>query len=68
MAEDPSPQKIQLIFFRTSAGAEPVRQWLLLLCLDRGHLIALHSFIKKTRTTADEDLAFARKRHKELER
>ena len=38
-----------------------------LLCLHRGHLVALHGFIKKTRTTPDEDLALARKRQKELE-
>ncbi len=28
MAEDPPPQKIPLIFFRTLAGSEPVREWL----------------------------------------
>jgi len=39
-----------------------------LLCLYSGHLVALHGFIKKTRATPDEDLAVARKRHKELER
>ena len=39
-----------------------------LLCLFRGHLVALHAFIKKTRTTPDEDLALARKRQKELAR
>jgi phage-related protein len=39
-----------------------------LLCLYRGHLVALHGFIKKTRTTPDEDLTLARKRRKELER
>ncbi len=38
-----------------------------LLCLYRGHLVALHGFIKKTRTTPDDDLALARKRKKELE-
>jgi hypothetical protein len=32
------------------------------------HLVALHGFIKKTRTTPDEDLALARKRQKELQR
>jgi antitoxin HicB len=30
-----------------------------LLSLYRGHLIALHGFVKKTRTTPDEDLALA---------
>jgi phage-related protein len=39
-----------------------------LLCLYREHLVALHGFIKKTRTTPDDDLALARKRKKELER
>ena len=38
-----------------------------LLCVYREHLVALHGFIKKTRTTPDEDLALARKRKKELE-
>jgi phage-related protein len=118
MGDGPPPQKIPLIFFRTSAGAEPVRQWLLglvkaerhaigkdllraqwrwpvgmplcrplgdglwevrtglptkrtarvLLGLYRGHLVALHGFIKNTRTTANQDLALARKRQRELER
>ena len=39
-----------------------------LLCLNRRHLVALHGFIKKTRTTPDEDFTLARKRQKELER
>jgi phage-related protein len=39
-----------------------------LLCLYREHLLALHGFIEKTRTTPNEDLALARKRRKELER
>jgi hypothetical protein len=25
---DPPPQKIPLIFYRTAAGGEPVREWL----------------------------------------
>jgi antitoxin HicB len=28
VAEDPKPKKIALIFFRTLAGSEPVREWL----------------------------------------
>ena len=28
MAGDPEPQKIPLIFYRTEAGSEPVRDWL----------------------------------------
>ena len=118
MAEDPSPPKMPLVFFRTQAGSEPVREWLkglpeaerhaigkdllraqwrwpvgmplcrpvgnrmwevrtdlptrrtarVRLCFYRSHLVAVHGFIKKTRTTPDEDLALARKRQKELER
>lgn len=118
MPGDPQAQKIPLVFFRTSTGHEPVRDWLkdlpeaerraigkdllraqwrwpvgmplcrpmgsglweirtdlptkrtarVLLCLYREHLVALHGFIKKTRTTPDEDLKLARKRKKELER
>ena len=118
MSEDPQAPKILLVFFSTSAGHEPVRDWLkdlpeaerraigkdllraqwrwpvgmplcrlmgsglweirtdlptkrtarVLLCLYQEHLVALHGFIKKTRTTPDEDLGLARKRKKELER
>lgn len=118
MPEAQQPRKIPLIFYRTVAGAEPVRGWLkglqeaerhaigrdllraqwrwpvgmpicrplgnglweirtdlptkrtasLLLCLHREHLVALPGFIKKTRTTPDDDMATARKRQKELER
>lgn len=39
-----------------------------ILCVYREHLVALNGFIKKSRTTPDEDLALARKRQKELER
>ena len=38
-----------------------------LLCIYRGHLVALHAFIKKTRTTPEDDLALARKRQRELQ-
>ena len=38
-----------------------------LICFCRGHIVALHGFVKKTRTTPDEDIALARKRQKELE-
>lgn len=118
MLEGPPPQKTPLVFYRTGAGSEPVREWLkglpeterqaigkdllraqwrwpvgmplcrplgnglwevrtdlptkrtarVLLCLCHGHLVALHAFIKKTRTTPDEGLALARRRQKELER
>ncbi len=39
-----------------------------LLCLYHEHLVALHGFIKKTRTTPETEMATARKRQKELER
>jgi phage-related protein len=39
-----------------------------LLCFYRDHLVALDGFIKKTRTTPQDDLALARERQKELER
>jgi phage-related protein len=118
MADDPPPQKVPLIFFRTEAGGEPVREWLkglpeaerhaigkdllrsqwqwpagmplcrplgaglwevrtdlpsnrtarVLLCHYRRRLVALHAFIKKTRTMPDEEMVLARKRQKELER
>ncbi len=118
MKDEPRPQKIPLIFYRTASGSEPVREWLkgleemerhaigkdllraqwrwpvgmslcrpvenglwevrtdlprkrasrVLHCLYRGHLVALHGFINKTRATPNEDLATARKRQKELER
>jgi phage-related protein len=38
-----------------------------LICVWHGHLVALHGFIKKTRSTPFEDMALARKRQKELE-
>ena len=39
MTEDPPPQKIPLIFFRTRAGSEPVREWLKELPEDERHAI-----------------------------
>src|SRR6202140_4449855 len=38
-----------------------------LVCFWRGHLVALHGFVKKTPATPVEDMALARKRQKELE-
>ena len=38
-----------------------------LICSSAAHLVALHGFIKKTRTTPQDDLALARKRQKELD-
>jgi phage-related protein len=117
MAREQAPQKIRLVFFRTNAGREPVREWLkgldeadrhaigkdllraqwrwpvgmplcrpmgkglwevrtdlagnrtarVLICPYQGRLVALHGFVKKTRTTSQNDLALARNRQKELE-
>jgi phage-related protein len=39
-----------------------------MICYNRGHLVALHGFVKKMRAAPGEDLALARKRQKELER
>jgi phage-related protein len=39
-----------------------------LICFYQSRLVALHGFIKKTRTTPADDLALARTRQKELER
>jgi len=36
------------------------------ICHQEGCLVALHGFIKKTRTTPDDDLAIARRRQKEM--
>ncbi|NKI96841.1 type II toxin-antitoxin system RelE/ParE family toxin [Rhizobacter sp. SG703] len=37
-----------------------------LICQEEGVLVALHAFIKKTQKTPDDELALARRRHKEL--
>lgn len=39
-----------------------------LICFYAGRLVALHGFIKKTRSTPADDMVLARKRQKELER
>ena len=112
------PQKVLLVFFRTRAGVEPVRDWLkemgdldrraigrdlmraqwrwpagmplcrpmgkglwevrtdltrnrtarVLICMYHGHLVALHGFLKKMRTTPKSELSLARSRQKEIER
>jgi phage-related protein len=38
-AENPEPQKIPLVFFRTPAGSEPVREWLKQLPQEERHAI-----------------------------
>jgi hypothetical protein len=54
MTDDLAPKKIPLVFFRTPAGSEPVREWLRQLPQDERHAIG-------------NDLTLARKRKKELE-
>jgi phage-related protein len=39
-----------------------------LICMYDGHLVALHGFLKKTRTTPKSELSLARSRQKEMER
>jgi phage-related protein len=39
-----------------------------LICFYQDRLVALHGFVKKTRSTPEGDLTLARKRQKELER
>jgi phage-related protein len=117
MASERPPRKIELVFFTSEAGGEPVRDWLrgldeperhaigtnllraqwrwpvgmplcrpmgkglwevrtdlpgnrtarVLICFYHDRLVALHGFIKKTRSTPEGDLTLARKRQKELE-
>ena len=117
MVSGRAPRKVPLVFFRSDAGKEPVRDWLrglgqadrrsigmdllraqwrwpagmplcrsmgkglwevrtdlpgnraarILICFYQGHLVALHGFIKKTRTTPEAELALERKRQRELE-
>jgi phage-related protein len=38
----------------------------LILCFHNGNLVVLHGFVKKTRKTAEADLALARRRMKEV--
>jgi len=77
MAEDPQPQKIPLIFVRTLAGSEPVREWLKELpeaerrAIGKDLLRAQWHWpvgMPLCRAMGNgEDLALARKRKKELE-
>lgn len=114
---DESPRKIELVFYRSAMGNEPVRDWLaglpvenrravgqdlqrvqyrwpvgmplvrpmgkglfevrtdlpdgtiarVLFCFHAGELYALHSLIKKSKTTPVKDLELARNRKKEIE-
>jgi phage-related protein len=41
MADTPQPQKIPLVFFRTAAGSEPVRDWLKELPQQERHAIGI---------------------------
>jgi phage-related protein len=59
------PMGRQLWEIRTDLPAKRTAR--VMVCLYREHLVALHGFIKKSRTTPQGDLALARKRKKELE-
>ena len=73
-------KRVPLVFFRTEAGAEPVREWLLelplaspriarvIVCVHEEELYALHAFIKKTRKMPESDLKLARRCKHQLER
>jgi phage-related protein len=50
---------------RTNLPTKRTARIMISVCRD--HLVVLHGFIKKTRSTHREDLAMARKRQKELE-
>lgn len=110
-------RKMPVVFYRTLAGAEVVRDWLrsldqrdrnaigqdlmrvqyrwpvgmplcrplgdglwevrsdlpsrriarMLFSVQQGNILVLHGFIKKSQRTPDEDLALARRRHREFE-
>jgi hypothetical protein len=72
LPEHPEPQKTPLVFYRTAAGSEPVREWLKGLDEMERQAIGRDLPTKRTarvsRATPDEDLAIARRRRKELER
>ncbi len=38
-----------------------------LICVHSGHLVALHGFIKKAKTTPNHDLELARRRQREVQ-
>jgi hypothetical protein len=60
-----SPLGPRAVEVRTDLPAKRAAR--VLLCLYRERLVALHGFIKKTRTTPEDDLTLARKRQKELQ-
>ncbi|MEA3030541.1 MAG: hypothetical protein QOG13_1866 [Sphingomonadales bacterium] len=73
MVQSLSPQKIDLVFYKSASGNEPVRDWLNALPVEsrrligRGELYALHGFIKKARAIPPADLKLAQGRKKEVE-
>jgi phage-related protein len=50
---------------RTSLPSNRISR--VLICFYEDHLVALHGFMKKTRSTPEDELMLARKRQKELE-
>ena len=59
------PMGAGLYEIRTTLPSRRIARTLLIYW--QGQLVALHAFIKNTRTTPEEDLKLARKRQKEIE-
>lgn len=59
-----------LLFERWAVGCQRFAPTCLrvLICVHENHLVALHGFIKKTRTAPEVDLKLARQRQVELKR
>jgi phage-related protein len=77
------PREIPLFFYRTSTGAEPVREWLrelgtedrsgnriarVLFFVEDGRIGVMHGFVKKTQKTPADAIALADKRMKEMKK
>lgn len=60
------PMKQGLFELRVSLPSRRIAR--VLVCVAGGELVALHGFIKKTRTTPKNDLELARKRKQDYER
>jgi phage-related protein len=58
------PLKLGLWEVRSSLAGNRIAR--VLFCQVEDRMVLLHGFIKKTRTTPDDDLALARKRQKEI--
>jgi hypothetical protein len=57
-------KRLPAVFYRTSAGREPVRAWLKEMRpadrkIEQGRMVLLHSFIKKTQKTPAREIEVA---------